>query len=132
MWIALFTWLCSRWSTHLLSADTDSVFHILLGQLMLDQGALLQSEPTTWTYPDGHLSAHEWGAQVAMAAAYRLGGLAAVAVIISGTIASSFAVLTAWLQHARVRVPVAVLTLCSAALVSVIHLHARPHVLIWL
>ncbi|TNE87940.1 MAG: hypothetical protein EP330_16750 [Deltaproteobacteria bacterium] len=133
--VVLFTvltaWLALGSGVYLVSADSDSLFHILLGKLMWEQGGLLASEPTTWTYPDGHLSAHEWGSQLVLAKAWQIGGLSLVATVASMTIAGACATLLAWLQYRRVAWLPALLTVASAWIVSLIHFHARPHVVTW-
>ena len=67
--------------------DSDSGWHIRNGEAILSQHALPAADPYSFSKPNQPWFAWEWGADVAMGAADRLGGLTAVAGVFALTIA---------------------------------------------
>jgi len=61
--------------------ETDLFFHLKIGQLILERHAIPFRNLFSFTYPDAPDPDLAWAFQVLMAAAYRLGGFAAIVVV---------------------------------------------------
>jgi hypothetical protein len=61
--------------------ETDLFFHLKIGQLILERHAIPFRNLFSFTYPDAPDPDLAWGFQVLVAAAYRLGGFAAIVVV---------------------------------------------------
>jgi len=64
-------------------ADPDFWWHLRAGQLILANGALLGSDPFTFTVANHHWTMHEWLIEVFFAGAQRAGGLGLIVLILS-------------------------------------------------
>jgi hypothetical protein len=60
------------------SADNDAWWHLRTGELILDRGSIPDTDPFSWTAAEQPWVAHEWGAQVILAAVERAAGPAAL------------------------------------------------------
>lgn len=102
--------------------------HVAAGLRMLDDGAVLRTDPFSWTFQGQPWQTHEWLSEVVMALAWRVAGWSGVALLTAAA-----AGLTAGLMARHVGrwlkgpVLVAVLVLGFAALSG--SLLARPHLL---
>jgi hypothetical protein len=63
--------------------DPDFWWHLRSGQLIMDAGSLLHTDPFTYTVSSHVWTMHEWLTEVLFAALYRGGGLAAVVAVLS-------------------------------------------------
>jgi hypothetical protein len=63
--------------------DPDFWWHLRGGQLILQNGGLLHTDPFTYTVSSHVWTMHEWLSEVLFAALYRWNGLAAVVVVLS-------------------------------------------------
>jgi hypothetical protein len=63
--------------------DPDFWWHLRSGQLILDTGGLLHTDPFTYTVSAHLWTMHEWLSEVLFAGLYRWGGLAAVVAVLS-------------------------------------------------
>ena len=117
--------------TQQLFRDSDAGWHIRLGERLLDGVPFPQTDPFSFSRAGHKWYAWEWGADLAMGFAHRLGGLGAVALLYSSLIAAS-----TWLW---VRLNWAsggsFLFTCLFAMpmMSTANLHwlARPHIFSW-
>jgi hypothetical protein len=64
-------------------ADPDFWWHLRAGQLILANGALLGTDPFTFTVASHHWTMHEWLIEVFFAGAQRAGGLGLIVLILS-------------------------------------------------
>ncbi|MCB9663963.1 MAG: hypothetical protein H6732_07605 [Alphaproteobacteria bacterium] len=114
-----------------LSFDGDAALHLVLGDLMLQQGGWLDTEPTSVLAGDTPFIAHEWLAEVAMALAARPFGLAGPVILAALVVA----LLAAGMHRRALAMGAttwpAVVVLVAALMVQNTHLHPRPHVLTW-
>jgi hypothetical protein len=114
------------------SADGDLALHILLGDLVREQGSVLATEPTTFTADQTPFIAHEWLSEVIFSAAHSLLGLSGPLVIVAALVA-----ITGWLAMRRMREsgvsgwPQVLVVVCMMMLMNQ-HLSVRPHVFSWL
>jgi hypothetical protein len=65
--------------------DPDFWWHLRTGQLILDNHALLQTDPYTYTAVGHHWTMHEWLTEVLFAGLNHLGGIALIVVVLSIT-----------------------------------------------
>src|SRR5260221_5541529 len=65
--------------------DPDFWWHLRTGQLILDNHALLQTDPYTYTAVGHHWTMHEWLTEVLFAGLNAAGGLALIVVVLSIT-----------------------------------------------
>ncbi|MGH7722966.1 MAG: hypothetical protein ACRENL_09095 [Candidatus Dormibacteria bacterium] len=63
--------------------DPDFWWHLRSGQLIIQHGGLLHTDPFTYTVSTHVWTMHEWLSEVLFAALYAIGGLAAVVVVLS-------------------------------------------------
>lgn len=114
-----------------LSFDGDVALHLVLGDLMLQQGGWLATEPTNVLLDDAPFIAHEWLAEVVMALAYRGVGLAGPVLLAALVVALLAAAMhrRALAQGASTWPAVGVLV--AALMVQNTHLHPRPHLVTW-
>ena len=64
-------------------ADPDFWWHLRAGQLILDKGSLLATDPFTFTVSNHHWTMHEWLTEVFYAGAQRVGGLGLIVLVLS-------------------------------------------------
>lgn len=112
--------------------DSDTGWHIVTGERILDTGQLPRTDPYSFSKPGEPWFAWEWLADVILGAAHKWMGLAGVVLIASLALAA-----TAWMWCAFAlrsgSSPFVVAALMAIAITSsTIHWHARPHILSWM
>lgn len=111
--------------------DGDTFWHVKAGMTMLDQGSLLSQDIFSHTASGIPWTAHEWLAEVIMAALHRFAGLQGVSLFFFLLAALSF-----WLLFQITRRLtsdwLAFLWVSTAFAFSMTHLLARPHIFSWL
>lgn len=111
--------------------DADTLWHIKSGSIMLERGALLTQDIFSHTAYGKPWTAHEWLAEIIMAALHKIGGLPAVVIFFFLLVAFTF-----WLLFKIANLYagewISFLTVLTAFLLSRIHLLARPHLFTWL
>lgn len=133
LWLALVLVLLAEPSrTSLVATDGDACMHWRVGEDMLRSGQIVRADSYSHTMPGALVITKEWLAEILYAAAGRLGGLYALAVLGALVIATTF-----WLLHRRLLrdgndLLVATLVTLLAAWAGVIHWLARPHVFTFL
>jgi hypothetical protein len=112
--------------------DGDTLWHIKVGQLILETGQLVTTDTFSHTALGKPWVAHEWLAEVFMAAAYNLGGLPVVAISHFLLAALTFNLL--YLSARRLAGDWAALVAVSlsATPIAFTHLLIRPHLFTWL
>ena len=112
-------------------ADADTLWHIKAGTAMLEKGEVLTQDIFSHTAFGKAWFAHEWLAEVIMAAFHQLGGLPLVVIFYFLVISFTF-----WLlfkianQHAGELA--AFVSVLIALVIANSHLLARPHIFSWL
>lgn len=111
--------------------DSDTGWHIVTGERIIDTGQLPRTDPYSFSKPGEPWFAWEWLADVLLGAAHKWMGLAGVVLIACLAIAA-----TAWMWCAFAlwlgASPFVVAALMAVAISSsTIHWHARPHVFSW-
>ena len=112
--------------------DSDSGWHIRTGESILAGGALPRSDPYSFTRSGQPWFAWEWGSDVLMGAAHRLGGLPGVVLLYALAIAAG---VWLWFRlHWASGGNFFLACALAAPMLSTanLHWHARPHVLSWL
>jgi len=114
-------------SGRLINSDGDLARHLRLGELMLDQRALLRQDVFSHTAAGKPFLAFEWGSEVVYGAAERAGGLALVAIVAGLLLALTFALLARFMVRRGGDPLMAYLVSMAAAVLSGGHWLARPH-----
>ena len=115
-------------SNRMLNADGDLPRHLRHGETILATGDVIRRDVFTYTRPDIEFVGMEVGSQLLYTGVYRVAGLAGVALVASAIIATTFALMAAFLLRRRVDPLLAFLTSMAAAMVGMMHWVARPHV----
>ena len=110
--------------------DGDTSWHLAAGQLILDTHSVPESDPFSLTAASKAWTAHEWLAEVAMAAAFRAASWGGVAVLSASAVGGLLLLLGAEL-HRRLPLRHLVVTLALALAVLAPFTLSRPHVLAW-
>ncbi len=108
--------------------DSDTYWHIAVGQWILDNGAFPHTDIYSFTKFGEHWISTSWLAQVVFAAAYRVAGWAGPISLSAMAGAGTFAYLAAILSR-RIAPAYAVLIAFAALVLAVTHFFVRPHLL---
>ena len=108
--------------------DSDTYWHITAGQWMLSHGAVLHSDPFSFTAYGKPWHTQEWLAEILMALSFRAGGWAGVATLFGAAAAALAGLLAYHLGRWLGRLSLAVVLVVSLACVAG-SLLARPHLL---
>ena len=108
--------------------DGDTFFHIAAGSRMLAERAILYHDPFSYTFAGAAWEAHEWFAEVAMAAAYQAGGWSALLFLVALAAAATAGLLAhhlgRWMNWPMQAIVTLIALCCMTA-----SLLARPHIL---
>jgi hypothetical protein len=126
--VFLFFWLLLLISGRdQLFGDPGSLWHIVVGEKILQQEELIRTDPFSFTRGGSYWLAQWWLAECALALLARLGGLDTVLL----ATATLLAALQAWLYHRFLRSgmhPLLALLMVALAFLGIAyHLHPRPH-----
>ena len=110
--------------------DPDTYWHIAAGRWMLAHGAVLTHDPFSFTMHGAPWIAHEWGAELLIAAIYRFAGWAGLVFLAAACFGATVAYLLRFLL-ARMEPLHAVLFTFLAGSMLLPSLLARPHELVW-
>src|ERR1700744_3254302 len=113
----------------ILLGDSDTYWHLAVGQWIIDHGALPRTDIYSFTRAGAPWISTEWLSQGLYAAAYDAAGWAGPIILAAPAIGSAFALFT-YILGSRLPAKYAVVVALAALLVSVSHLFARPHVLV--
>jgi hypothetical protein len=113
----------------LLNSDGDLPRHLRHGEWMLRHHALITTDSFSYTMAGRPFVGFEYGSQLLYAAAYRLGGLAAVTVLAALLIAAAYALLTRFMLRRGVEPLLAGTVVMAAMLIGMGHWIARPHLI---
>jgi hypothetical protein len=107
--------------------DAGALWHIIVGERILERGEFGRSDPFTWTHEGHFWIPQQWGAEVMMAGLHRLAGFDAIL----WALAVSVAGFGAWLTHRLIRGglhPAIALAFASMGLMTAgYHFFARPN-----
>jgi hypothetical protein len=109
--------------------DVDTYWHIAVGQSIIAHHALPYVDTYSFTKTGQPWISSSWLSQVIFAQAYALAGWTGPVVLTASAIASTFAALV-WIMSKRFAPMHAVFVGASAALISMGHFLARPHILV--
>jgi hypothetical protein len=110
-------------------SDPGALWHIVVGQRMLDSGALIHNDPFSFTAADEPWIAQWWLSECSLALIHRLCGLDGI-LLATVTILACF---YTWIAHRLIRAGLhpllAVLFTFLAMMASAYHFHPRPHLM---
>ena len=108
--------------------DGDTFMHIAAGQRMLQLGAVLHTDPFSFTFAGKPWETHEWLSEVVMGLCYNLAGLSGVALLMAAAFGATAGLLARhlgrWLSG-----PALIATLLLGLLSLSPSILARPHLL---
>jgi hypothetical protein len=81
LWVALAILLPVLAALVAALSAVDLAYHVRAGMLIIDQGAVLRTDPFAFTTAGGPWLDEQWGAQVLLALGYRAGGWAFLAIL---------------------------------------------------
>jgi hypothetical protein len=113
--------------SRLLNSDGDLARHLRLGELMLERGGLLRQDVFSFTKAGQPFLAFEYGSELVYASAYRLAGLAGVAVLAGLVLALTYTLVARFMIRRGGDPLLAYLVSMAAAVLSAAHWLARPH-----
>lgn len=119
-------------SERVVNGDGDPARHIRLGQMMIDDRALVRTDTFSWPAAGSDFLAFEWGSEVVFASAYSLGGLPAVGALTACVLALSYALLCRFLLRQNVEPALAYGATTVATIMTAPHWLARPHIFTFL
>lgn len=111
----------------LLNSDGDLARHLAHGRYILTQGHLITTDPFSFTRPGAPFLGFEYGSQIIFAAAERVGGLPAVAVLAGLLLALTYALLARFMLRRGVDPLLAYVATTIGAALGAGHWVARPH-----
>ena len=109
--------------------DSDTYWHIAVGQWILDHHAMPRVDIYSFTKAGEPWISTSWFAQILFAEAYELIGWTGPIVVAAASVATTFALL-AFILSRRIPSTYAILIALAALVLSIHHLFARPHVLV--
>ena len=110
--------------------DGDTLWQVRTGEWILSHGAIPHTDPFSFTAGGRRWFAHEWGAEVLLALAFRVGGMAGVMALAAGATGLTAALLLHYLRRFLPGI-YAVTGLVLALTNAGPSLLARPHLLAW-
>ncbi|HMM88584.1 hypothetical protein [Bradyrhizobium sp.] len=128
LWVGIAVYALALIGGRLLLGDSDTNWHIAVGQWIIDQRAMPRVDIYSFTKAGEPWTSSSWLAQVLYAVSYNLAGWTGVVVLPSTAIAATFALLTHILGR-RIPASYAVAVAVAVLVLSMGHLLARPHVL---
>ncbi len=112
--------------------DGDTLWHIRVGQIMLEQRQILREDLFSHTAGGQPWVAHEWLSEVIMAALYNLGGLPGLTMAFFLVTALTFTLLFQTARRLSNDWIAFIVISLSAVPMATTHLFARPHLFTWL
>ena len=106
--------------------DPGALWHTVVGGLILDHG-LMTTDPFTYTHAGRTWIPQQWGAEVAMAVAYRAGGFDAMLLGFATLLAGLFTGIFHRLRAAGLHPALAAAFAGTALFAAAFHFYARPH-----
>lgn len=129
LWLGIGVYALALINGRTLLGDSDTYWHIAVGQWILDHNAFPRVDFYSYTKAGEPWISSSWLSQVLLAVSYNLAGWTGPIVLAAACIATTFAMLTRILGQ-RIPASLAVVVTLLALLLSVQHLLARPHVLV--
>ena len=111
--------------------DGDTSWHLAAGRWMIDAGAVPRADPFSFTHFGQAWTAHEWLAELMMAAAFELGSWNALSLLFATAVAATLGIIG--LETRRWTTSPAAIAAVTLGVFIVLtpYVVARPHVLAW-
>ncbi|WP_247724334.1 hypothetical protein [Thauera aromatica] len=113
-----------------LLTDPDTYWHLATGRWILENAAVPQNDPFSHSMPGAAWMAHEWLSEVVLSGVFQIAGWPGLVIGVALVFAATLAYVMRFLL-ARMEPVHALLFTALAAGMSMGHLLARPHVLVW-
>ncbi len=106
--------------------DPGTLWHVRVGELILQNG-IMRTDPFTFTFAGRTWIPQQWGGEVLMALAHRVGGLDTLLLGFSLLIAATFALVFRRLRAGGMGLPLAGTVAGFALVAAGFHFYIRPH-----
>jgi hypothetical protein len=106
--------------------DPGALWHVQVGELILTDG-FMHTDPFTYTFAGRIWIPQQWGGEVAMALAHRIGGLDTMLLGFAAGVAGLFTWLFSRMVRNGMHPALAGVVVGGAVVVSAFHFYARPH-----
>lgn len=110
--------------------DPDTSWHLAAGEFILRTGSVPHVDPFSFTFLGKPWTAHEWLAELVMAAAFRLGSWSGLALLTAAAVSGLMLIVGLELRR-RVSPQRAIALLAILFIILAPGILARPHVLAW-
>ena len=106
--------------------DPGALWHVKVGELILADG-FMHTDPFTYTFAGRTWIPQQWGGEVAMALAHRVGGFDTLLLGFAAGVAGLFAWVFSRMVRGGMHPVLAGVVTGGAVVVSAFHFYARPH-----
>ena len=110
-----------------LLSDSDTGWHIRTGDLVRASGAVPRLDPFSFTMPEREWFAWEWLADLVMSWVHSTTGLAGIVAAAMLILCATYALVQHWMVARGANPLLATFLTAFAALISIVHWLARPH-----
>ena len=108
--------------------DGDTGYHIRAGEFIIQNWTIPERDIFSFRSPPIPWTAHEWLSEIIMAIVHSASGLTGTVIFFSFIIATTYFLLFRMLRQESLDVLLGVLIVCFAAVSSMLHWLARPHI----
>jgi len=110
--------------------DPDPYWQIVMGECMLDHHQIPTWDLFSYTMPGAPATTQEWGAEIIIAAAYRVAGWSALVLLASALFAMTLSYVARFLLRRLEPLHAVTLTCLTGAMMFPLSM-ARPHAMVW-
>jgi len=110
--------------------DPDPYWQIVMGEWMLDHHQIPTWDLFSYTMPGAPATTQEWGAEIIIAAAYRVAGWSALVLLASALFAMTLSYVARFLLRRLEPLHAVTLTCLTGAMMFPLSM-ARPHAMVW-
>src|SRR5688572_23711949 len=111
--------------------DGDTSWHIAAGRWMLDRAAIPDADPFSLTHFGQAWTAHEWLAEIVMAAAFDLGSWNALSLLFATAVAATLVIIGLEARRCANAPATVAAIMIGVFIILVPYIVARPHLLAW-
>jgi hypothetical protein len=132
VFLIMVTVLPISYGSRLVNADGDLARHLRQGREIVETGSVARTDRFSWPTAGRPFVSFEYGSQIALHLAERIGGLSAVVLLASLLLAGTSALLARFMLLRGVDPLLVLFTTFYSALIAQVHWIARPHLVTFL
>ena len=111
--------------------DGDTSWHLAAGRWMIEAGAIPRVDPFSFTHFGQPWTAHEWLAELIMAAAFELGSWSALSLLFATAVAATLGIVGLETRRWTMSPAAVAAVTLGVFIILTPYIVARPHVLAW-